>query len=367
VGLVLGVALTSASAARPGGCNRCDGEGLLPCGRHARADADAESRAVYCSEIAGCDDCGGVGWVDCPRCDDDDAQTRLVDRRSAAQRAASELTWIEEGMGREVRTLQSEHFVVVWEIDKLRAGKRRLDGHELGHTYLARLEALFDDYRTVLEADPEEIDQRPTIFVWNEKEDQLRASERFCESESESAINRMGAVGRLSLCGVKPYYDDDEALHRAVAHYVVHLLASMQKPAGWVGDKRAGWLDAGFAHWMDDRLFGACETVCFHAHYFRQDIDARSWREHVKKLIARDKVPDFLTVLNQDTRTMTLEFHTVAFSLVDFLISKGGARFNTFFKRLRARSPTRDALFEVYQLSLDDFETAWRGWVEATY
>jgi hypothetical protein len=363
--LLLG--LVASAAAPPRDCARCAGEGVVPCGRHPRTDAPCELTARYCSEIADCDTCGGTAWLDCPKCDAPDAEAYLAGERERAERAARELAWIGEGMGRAVRTLTSEHFVVVWEIERMRAGRKRRDGHELGHLYLDRLEALFDAYVGVLEADPHDFPEKLTVLVWEEKQDQLRSSARFCGSESEAAIKQMGAVARLSLCGQKPYYEDEAALHRAVVHDVVHLLGSTQRPPAWIGELRAGWADAGFAHWVEDRLFGTCDNVCFHAHYFRDDLDPEGWRDHVLKLVARDKVPDLPALLARNTETLTLEDHAVAFSLVDFLMAKGGGRFNAFLARLRTRTHARDALFEIYQLSLDGLEEQWRSWVEATY
>jgi hypothetical protein len=278
-----------------------------------------------------------------------------------------ELSWIERDWGSPLRVAASEHFVLVWQIEKHRADRKKRGGHELVHLYLARLEALFDAYVSVLETDPEEFVERPVIFVWETEEDQKRASELFCEVESDSAVKRLGAKGRLSLQGTKPWYEDDDALHRGLAHEVAHLLGASQKPVSWVGDKQGGWVDAGWAHWFEDHVFGTCENVCYTAYFYRDQLDAEEWRAYVHRLVAKDDVPDIPTVLFQNTETMPIEFHAVSFSLVDFLVAKGGKKFDTFFKRLRRRTPARDALFDVYRLSIDDFEHEWRDWVEATY
>ncbi len=354
-------------ATPPDGCGKCKDEGVLLCSKHKKAQGEAERGSVYCSEIADCEKCSGVGWIDCAKCVHADAERRLSEQRDAVGKARRRLAWIEKEAGRPVRVAESEHFVLAWDVESYRAGGKKRKGHELVHFYLDRLEAMFAEYLGVLEASPEDFVGKPAILVWGDLEDHKRVSEALFEIEDDGAVKQMGAKGRVSLLGGKPSYEDDEWLHHGIVHEVTHVLASMQKPVAWVGETQSGWLDAGWAHWFEDHMFGVCENVCYQAHYFREQIDREDWRGYVKKLVTKDDVPDVPTVLAQNTETMPIEFHAVAFSFVDFLLSKGGDRFNTFFKLVRRRTPTRDALFDLYQLSIDEFEQEWRAWVKKTY
>jgi len=150
-------------------------------------------------------------------------------------------------------------------------------------------------------------------------------------------------------------------------HEFGHLLPSAQKPANWVGDKRGGWLDAGFAHWFEEQQLGACEEVCYNARYYKDSVRGTKWRGAVKRLVSQKKLPDFALVMAQNTETMTFEYHLLSFSWVEFLIARDAYKFDLLMKLMRRRTPARDALFEAFQLSMEDFEDQWSAWVTETY
>ena len=59
--------------------------------------------------------------------------------------------------------------------------------------------------------------------------------------------------------------------------------------------------------------------------------------------------------------------HAVSLSFVDYLIQKDGERLSQLIKQLKAKVPTRDALKEVFGLSVLEFEREWQAWVLETY
>jgi len=52
---------------------------------------------------------------------------------------------------------------------------------------------------------------------------------------------------------------------------------------------------------------------------------------------------------------------------VDYLIALDGAKTSLLFRRLRGRTPTRDALREVFGWSPLEFEREWMAWVLENY
>ena len=348
-------------------CSRCKDRGVQPCSKHSKSTAEFEYETEYCSEIADCKECQGVGFVDCAKCDDPKAAEWIAAKLQTIASAPSDLEWIEEGIERPVLTGRSKHFVVAWDLAKLSGAKKAKGKHGLMHLYLARLESLMTAYKAALGSARTEFKNRLALLVWGSEADQKKASEAYCTVESEFAIKLHGAKARLSLAGIKSNYRDDDTLYQAVAHEFGHLLPSAQKPASWVGDKSGGWLDAGFAHWFEEQQFGACEEVCYNARYYKDEARANKWRGAVKKLISQKKLPEFGSVMAQNTETMTFEYHLLSFSWVEFLIARDAFKFDLLMKLMRRRTPARDALFEAFQLSMEDFEDEWSAWARETY
>ncbi|MFT5284965.1 MAG: hypothetical protein ACI8TQ_001126 [Planctomycetota bacterium] len=360
-------ARTTVASENSGKCARCKDRGLRPCANHPKTTAEHEYETEYCSEIENCELCSGLGFIDCTNCENEAASTWIQTKKVALAKAPSALEFIAEGMGRKVLVAQSRHFAIAWDLDKLSGSKKYKGKHGLMHLYLDRLEGLMESYQSELGAESKEFKNRLTLLVWDNEEDQLKASKEFCTEESDKALRLHGGKAKLSLCGSKPFYKDDKDLYQGIVHEFGHLLPSAQRPATWVGGLRGGWIDAGFAHWFDYHHLQVCEEVCYNASYYKGEANPSKWRKSVKRLVAQKKVPELALVMAQNTETMTFEFHLLAFSFVDFLMEKDSQKFGLLMKRMRARSTSRDALFEAFQFGMDDFETEWKEWVLKTY
>ena len=270
-------------------------------------------------------------------------------------------------MQRPVRKLQSEHMRLVWEIERIKIGRKNTDGHAAAHVYLERMEELFDAYCAALEVGEGEFQKPITLFVWALSIDQELASRSFLENENEHGVKMLGANPMYSVCGNRANFRGDEELHRSLVHNVAHLLLSHQTPQGWMGNVRGGWADAGVAHWFEDRFFEVCDNYCYQEQNTNVDFRGGVWRPAVRRMVARDDAPTIATLFTKNTDTLTLEEHAVAFSCVDFLQARGGPELNRVLRRLRTRTPTRDALREVYGWSVLEFEQEWKDWVLETY
>ncbi|MCZ6596384.1 MAG: hypothetical protein O7B99_01965 [Planctomycetota bacterium] len=348
-------------------CIKCKHVGRLPCPEHKRSDCKLEDNVLYCSFVAGCATCGGVGWIDCPRCDNEPVQEAIETKRAALPGFGEGLKEIDDAMGREVRKAESEHFVLVWEIDEMKVGKRRLSDHELLHLYVDRLEEVFDTYTEVLGAEEQEFEKKTKVMIWYHMQDHLRAGLYFCEGQGRSGIKLLGSTSVYSVSGTKRFFKDDEALHRNVVHSVAHLLLSHQRPSRWLGNISSGWADAGVAHWFEDRFFGICDNYCYQEVNSNRDFKGGKWRPAVRKMVAGDDAPPMAHVLQQNTTTLSLPAHAVSFSYIDFLIQKDPEKTNLMLKGLRSRVPARDAIQEIWGWKVLEFEREWKVWVLATY
>ena len=366
----LGIAPGAASARlddEPPDCRKCDSLGRQPCGEHRGVDCALEDHVLYCSVVDGCEACGGTGWVDCEHCENEEAQGELILRRDRVARSRADLAWIDEEFERPLRKAETEHFVLIWEMEGMKVGRKRLDEHEMLHLTAQRLEELFARYLEAFQCRESEFRKKTIVAVWWLPKDQVEGSLRLCNTSSSNGVKLMGATPRYSMCGNKQFVNDDEALHRQLLHNVAHVLLSHQSPSRWIGQEKYGWADAGVAHWFEYQLFERCTNYCYEEQNTRVDFRGGKYRPAVRKLVAMDEAPPVAQVFSRTTNDLETAEHAFAFSYVDFLLATDGAKFDKLAKRLRARAETRDALRDVYGWTPLEFEERWKAWVLETY
>jgi hypothetical protein len=128
-------------------CVQCQNQGRVACREHEKGEMHFEDGVRYCSVIAECAACGGTGWLDCPDCENPKWVEPLSAKRARIQSAeAPALAKYGAEMGRKLRMVSTDHFVLVWEIDRLKVDKRQVEHHELMHLYAQRLEAVYSTY-----------------------------------------------------------------------------------------------------------------------------------------------------------------------------------------------------------------------------
>ncbi len=348
-------------------CRKCKKEGRLPCGEHPKAECPLENEVLFCSAYMDCEECAGVGYVDCPKCEHEVAEDTLSKKRDELKLRSEGWKKLDEEMGFPLRKAESEHFLLVWEVDSMKVAKKRLNDHQLIHLYLRRLESMHELYTRTFGVTKADFLEKPRVFVWALPQDQLDGSLRFCRQGSRHGVRLLGSTPRYSVCGNKQFFSDDEKLHRNIVHSVTHLLFSNQKPSLWIGNLKGGWADEGLAHWFEEQLFGICTNYCYQEQNTNVDFKGGKFKVAIRKLVAMDKAPAVAEVFQQNTDTLTLPMHAACMSYVDFLIHTDSKKFNRLGRRLRQRVATRDAMKEIFGWNVLQFEVKWKEWVLATY
>jgi hypothetical protein len=347
-------------------CVKCKHAGRLPCPEHDKADCLLEEGAQLCTLYAGCEVCEGAGWVDCGRCDNEAIQEELeraAKRRPGLQKLVQPYV---DGMQRPLMAAVSEHFVLVWDVEVLKVGRKRLDQHQLLHLYLGRMEELLADYKEFFVAEDSDFRNRFDVMVWGMELDQLRASQLFLENQSRNGVKLLGSTVRYSVAGTKANYKGDEELHRGLVHNVAHLILSHHRPSQWIGHRKGGWADAGVAHWFEDRYFGVCTNYCYQEQNTNRDFKGGRWRPAVRK-IAQSGESHLPGLFEQNTNGLSLPQHAIAFSLVDFLQQHDKQLLSKLLRSLRNKRELRDALKSHFGWSVLELERKWKEWVLATY
>jgi len=318
---------------------------------------------VLCNFYAGCAACAGTGRVDCASCAPaEDAAARAL-RESAAARFAK----YDAVMGRHVLAGASAHFNVVCELEPAKADHKRRGPHELLHLYLERLEAVHAAYLALFGLGDKDITARSELFLWTTEADHLKLGKALCGYTTTDPEYMRGLEAITSVWLDPKKLRDDDALHHVVVHAAVHGIMNVQEPVSWTGKLHMGWADEGLSLWFEDRLLGAATGYCFWPAEEMHGLRGGHWRPAVRKLVEDGEPTDFEHLLELDTVDMSRTEHALGFALVDYLVARDAALLGRLLASLRARTPARDALQELYGLSLKDLESAWRAWVLKTY
>ncbi len=351
-------------------CRYCNTTGMVACEDkvHGRVDLSMEGNMVLCTHVGECDTCNSLGRIVCDKCLRPDAAKRLArmhEKRAAALVRHQEL---EAEMKRKLPGGESEHFRLLWDIESMKIGRKRLDQHELLHLFADRMEQVHARYLEVLQVKEREIPDRSAMAVWWLPKDHDDAARRFCGGNASMGVKRMGPKPFFSTCGTRSHFPSDEDLHRYLVHNAAHLLLSNHTPSKWMGQyKGGGWFDEGLASWFEIDLVERAQTWCFQEQGTGGPWGKGKWRIAVRKLVQQDRQPSVATVLGRDVNTLQQAEQAIAFSLIDYLIQIDGSKLPAMATRLKNKSPAREALIDIYGLSPLTLESNWKEWVLETY
>ena len=348
-------------------CTRCQNRGMRICKEHKKDDCELELNARYCTLFGECEACHGLGWSDCGDCENPPVEARLAKKLAERDSLREGLEHYSKDMGRPLGLAQSEHFVLLMEVEVAKVDKKKLRKHALLHLYLDRLEQLFRDYSRQLHLTDEEFSKTTTVLIWGRMDEHLQASTRYTGQQADGGVKLMGIRPVYSIASVPRLFPNDEQLHRNVMHNVTHLLLSSQSPIHWFGNRKGGWADEGLAHWFEDYYFQVCDNYCFQESDTSGEFKGGKWKPGLRKELAADSQRLLPALFEQNTDTLDLYQHALSFSLVDYLMTTDGELLNKLFVEMRKKLSTRDALKKVYGISVLALEDRWREWVQETY
>ena len=349
-----------------GDCSACAGSGRSDCAEHASVDLAREENALLCTFYAGCERCAGTGSVECKTCSAPAAQSDAA-VEPLRKLAAARLAEYEKALGRPLLAAASTHFNLVLELEPMKVRGKKRSRHELLHLYLDRLEEVHRAYLELFALADKDITARSEILLWATSADHTKAGQEFCGYTTSDVELKRGREAIASLWFDPQKLRDDEALHRNVVHQAVHGIMNVQPPTAYTGILRMGWADEGLSLWFEDRLLGAVTGFCFWLEEQPSGLRAGNWRPELRKLLDPGKPLDLERLLELDTIQMTRAEQAIGFALVDHFIARDPALFDRLLARMRASTPSRDAIKEVYGQTLPELDASLREWVASTY
>ncbi len=351
-------------------CRFCKDRGWKWCPRHNKAFRELEEGVPFCSVRDECKLCGGTLRVDCKECRNPLAEAWLAKERARQAKWLAERRKIDALAKHRLMHAQSPHFQLMFDIPRMKVGRRTLDQHHLLHLYLDRLEAFYERFKKVMACSDSDFHPPFRIFIWNRASDQARVSPRI------TGLGGRGGTGS-KLLGSRPAFTvargrgtrNDKDLHRCLVHNVAHLMLSNITPCVWIGKRKAGWLDAGVAHYFEFLLDGRCTNFCYTEQNTMVGFRGGKWRAYIRSKVALGaSLPSFPSFYNKLIDELTPLEHALSFSYVEFLITAyGGAKLKRLVRGIMEKRPQREVFREVYKFGILELEKKWREHVLKTY
>lgn len=371
-------------------CGRCGTTGKQPfdVGKEYIVEHvhDAPWEVLFCSEAIDSSNMA-LDWIVCPRCRTPSLQ-QVAQAEWDAIAEANE-AWLEERQRMEryaefddVVYIETTHFILSWNIPKVKADKKTYRLHAAAHLFATRFEEFYAEFQAITGIDDaDNMRNKHLIFAFEEGKQAAAVGPPYAGLSHVGTVKRAGGSDKESVIVTwrqKSEHPTDDDFHRHLIHNLTHQLTSVYRNINWftLGDLGLtppwlnddyGWYDAGIAHWFERRTAGSSETFCFR----EQDASSRwgsgDWRHNVWKAVMADEWPAFSPLLSKPTQSLTAREHQFCWSWVDYLMSVNAPGTAEAIKLAKQETPVRDILRQVYRLSQLSFEEDWAAWVKAEY
>ena len=370
-------------AQRPGEplCGRCHTTGRVE-HPHKAKDLEREKDVLLCSAFMESDpEALGLDWIPCPEGKTPSVHAKAVRAFEAEMKRRRE--WLEarraevdERTRTECVHIETEHFLLSWDIPEIKVGRKVLRKHDAAHLYARRAEEL---YRTILEL--HDLDERYMMgtkirLVMLESQRAARAVAPRMTDLPIRGGQKVSKIGPQKSCMVS--WDDpekirgkDEYRHQffvhSVSHHIYHDIRMGRQYRTWLF-KRWGWLYEGLAFYLEQRLFGPPRTTCSQEGGGFSQHREKSWEALVKRLVQSGDYPSFQDVIQKGADQLNDDERRLSWSYVDYLMWLDPKKMPRLVSACtNDEMPTRDALREVYGLTVGQFIDGWLEFVRSEY
>ena len=335
-----------------------------------------EQDVVYCSRVMRADpDAYGLDFLVCPKCKTPSAQESA--RRDFERQRKRRSDWLEERekevdqlVGHEMVHIRTKHFVIAWDIPKIKVNRRVLKPHDAAHLYAERAEEL---YEQILELHG--INERRTagtthyLYVFEREKDAKNAGARLTTGGGSGRSSKYGNVSRFICWQDKSKFKKDEEFHQAFVHVVAHhIYNDVEVLRNWL-NKRYGWVFVGLGHFWEIRNFGPPNTWCHReagsgiVHW-----KGKGWEANVKKALQGDDHLTLADLIGRPAEDLSPKEHQFAWSYVDYLIWLDPTQLPRMIGHMKGpQLPDREAIKKAYDISIPQLQEGWEDFVRTEY
>lgn len=384
--IVLAVAVTflalSAGQARAGQddigvlCPDCKGSGRLE-GVLDEEHRTVEATVIYCSVAMEEDPVGlGLDWRPCSKCRIPEARARaekefevaLLPRRAWLEARRKE---VDERIRSDADHIQTEHFVLAWDLPKIKVAKKTVRRHAAIHLYAQRLEDL---HRRILTlhgmTDEDTTGTMHAVYLFERRKTALALSPHVADRPLShgSKVSLLGPRSAMVGWDDPTVVRDDKTRHQNVVHAVSHHIHdSIRDRTSWLFN-RYGWAYEGLAHWFEIKDFGPPITWCSAEGGEFSHWKGKTWEANVKKAVLAGDQPVFQELITKSAGTLDAMEHQFAWSYIDYLIHLDAKKIHPMLRQMTGpQMPVRDILRDVYGLSVGQFVDGWTEYVKKEY
>lgn len=371
---LVAAALQATGSAQDKLCPKCHTTGRVSNEVKDAKLAQMEAPVIHCSHSISRDKAGrGLPFLPCAGCLAPAlaAQAQVGFDKLAAEKDAwlAERRKIDAALRprEEFVHIETEHFLLVFGLPKVvLPDKVVLDAHAAAHLYAARLEEFYSWFQELLGYTDEEARVlKHQVFLMNDLRTLMKAATDYAQTPTDRAGRAVGDPSILVTWRDRSVFKSDPDFHRHVVHHVSHLLLGVFHLKVWLVD-RAGWLEEGLAHVCEMRLFGLAGNSC-NIEQSEEDMPDEDWEPLVKKMVLQKQTAPFALLKEKRADLLTAKEHLQVWAITDFLLKRDQKQLPELIRRLKQDVPLRDALRELYDLSIVSFDLTWSEWVEENY
>ena len=252
--------------------------------------------------------------------------------------------------------VQSNHFLVHWDIEQIKVGRRIYKRRDAARLYSRRLEELLRDWKKIF-GEPNRLPSSGHWTVWILGRD--RDLKRVRATITTGAQKLFSSQEPLFITGMnRAELNNDEALHANVYHHTSHLITEIGFPYGKA--EPAGWFTIGVAHWLEIQKFG--ETRNFttgEVATARDRWQMGKWPKKVFSVVRKGKAPRLTSFSRRAGKKVNPMLAAFSWSMVDFIIVTRPKLRGDFARMLARGVSTEDAMRQLFGWSLSRFQEEW--------
>lgn len=321
----------------------------------------------------------GLTWEPNEKCSDevalDLAQNRfrsmVSDRRDWLNERRRKLSPF---LGDDPVYVQTRFFELTFDMDGVKAGKKRLGRVASAILYAERLEDYVNHVLATVGIEPRGLrrDRRHQVFLLDEAEAAKTVTHEILGNTMGSGF-KSSMVG-YDLSGVvlwdhPDHISSDEEFHQVLVHCLAHNIYHDIGPFNhWLYEEH-GWLYEGLSYYEEIMMFGPPITTCNPA----SSLDFKHWQTpyweaNIRKALKsrREYTPE--QVLAHGVKTMNAKHIQFGWSYVDFLLWYDATKMDDLIVKTKGDGmSSADAIQEVYGFDLATFDAEWRKFVIAEY
>ncbi len=344
-------------------CYKCKGTNFVECKEKACDPRRACGIDIphRCTAVLRAPCCRGLRKKLCPRCKDPVAEVELAQELDLRKAWLERQEAIEKRAGVRFETVETDNFITHWSIGKWRSGMVFLTPARAAHLFASRAEETAERFKNITGTLP---GSKQILYLVKDANQNFRVSLELMGTGHKNGFKLRSNSGRYVTWPTRPALATDELLHANVVHNAVHLLTFAVAP---VHQELSGWLDVGLAHWIERDQFGSCRTYCFSETQMGSAWEKGNWERMLFSEVSSNEAMDLAEILPLNMDKMDHRAHAHCWSFMDFLIEKDRAKFQEFFRSIKASNDGRKAIDEVYDMSTAAFDDAWKAYVRKAY